>query len=135
MLKKEDLKNGVKLESNGEIYEVELPLRPFYFVRRKGCSPLMMTLENLNEQGFKLHTDNPPLKVNDPVIVGQLNLINYRHFLGWTVDNKIITIANGGSKWTNKNNKSTGWDIYRLPTPEELEERGYPRDYYTSRGL
>lgn len=82
----------------------------------------------------------PDLKDNDPVIVSDSDekcikgiRIYREHFCKF--DKETIMVYGGGmSKWTHEDENYT-YAYWRLPTPDELEKGGYPRDYYTSRGI
>jgi hypothetical protein len=76
----------------------------------------------------------PDLKIDDPVIVWDLqSLQSRRHFAGWTDDRKILTYIRGKTKWTSEG-ETMSWDHWRLPTKEELEgKKKEAKDAYPAR--
>jgi hypothetical protein len=90
------------------------------------------TIEELRKL-YTIHNDKPDLRPNDPVVVWDNGSECHRHFMKW-VEGGVSCIDGGCSLWIEQRSCIT-WPNYRIPTPDELEERGLPRDYYTSRGI
>ena len=69
------------------------------------------------------------LKVNDPVVVWNIisDTPSFRHFKDFDEETgKIRCFGSGLTSWSIDNkNYSSSWDNWRLPTAEELKERGY----------
>lgn len=74
----------------------------------------------------------PDLRDGDPVIVGDGDHVVFRSY---GEGNVICYYAYGKNRWTWTHVMPGVTDKWSIPTPDELEAGGYPRDYYTSRGM
>lgn len=77
-----------------------------------------ITIQQLNENGYKLKPDHPDFKVDQPLMVRDHNGEKRRLF-AFVKDKLLYCWCDGNTKWTSKGSAAP-WDNYRLPTQEEL---------------
>ncbi len=78
-----------------------------------------ITINLLNNKGYKLYTDKPAFKIDDKVLVRNFENEDWakRYFAGWGKDGRIQTWSSGRTSW-NEYGEVT-WSFYKLLGDEQ----------------